>query len=846
MKAIVQPNPDGHKIYLFQATAKNVQRNVSHQSAFSVGIEFPGTDLSFFVTQPRINPCLPQNVPGSLPKRSGKNIATPYGCMSVMALVNAIMLAGSARAAEAPDVPANTLSPGTAQVATTPKKTVPTANASSAAKPKPAAAATTGSPAPLHNIVITAQRNGDTYQGGQASSPLYTELPRDTPQTLTIIPEQVIKDQNATTLRDVLRNVPGISFQAGEGSSTVSGDNLSIRGFNARDDLFIDGMRDTGIYFRDPFDTQQVEVVKGPASAYEGYGQTGGSVNMVSKTPQLAPDYEFSGGVGTNQYNRETLDVNQPITEFGNTGMAIRLDAMQQSNDVADRNFVNDSRWGVAPSISFGLGTPTRVTFSYFHLREDDLPDYGFPFVNAAAIRVGSFPPSQLNQLASLPYNNWYGILDRDHETSIVDIPTLNIEHDFDGGAKIVNQSRYDRTSYIGFNTSARFDNPPPVTTPPLAFDTISQETSARSDIDTLLDNKTFATVPFQTWEIPHTLVASLELSRETESFQTGTGPITATSLTDPNAFAPYTGALTWTDRNRNQLDDIALSLFDTIKFSPQWELTGGARYDHIDSSYIDPGPLTPSSFSRTDDLVSWRAALVYKPLPFGSIYAGYGTSFNPSIQGVSDGASNDALTGSTANLPPEEDISYEIGTKWDVLNEKLSLNLALFRTDKTNSRVTDPTSPTTVYELSGKQRVQGVELDAAGSITPEWKVFGGYVYMQGKALSGPSSASPGNTLPNTPNQSASLWTTYELPWHLTLGTGAQFVDQRYSLVNDLNSTPGYWTQQAMLGYQVSKNVQVQLNVYNLWDKQYIDLVGAHQDVPGAGRTIIFTTSLKF
>jgi catecholate siderophore receptor len=768
--------------------------------------------------------------------------------MPLMALVNAIMLAGSAKAADASSAPASTgaPSPGTVQVASTPKKAPAQANAAPAANTKPAAAKTGNPVAPLHNIVITAQRNPDTYQGAQASSPLYTELPRDTPETLTIVPEQVIKDQNATTLRDVLRNVPGISFQAGEGSSTVSGDNLSIRGFNARDDLFIDGMRDTGIYFRDPFDTQQVEVVKGPASAYEGYGETGGSVNMVSKTPQLTPDYEFSGGVGTNEYNRETLDVNQPVKEFGDAGIAVRLDAMQQSNDVADRDFVNDSRWGVAPSISFGLGTPTRVTFSYLHLREDDLPDYGFPFVNAAAVRVGSFPSSELNQLAPLPYSNFYGLLYRDHETSIVDIPTLNIEHDFDDGAKLVNQSRYDRTSYIGFNTSARFDNPPPATTPPLALDMISRETSARSDIDTLVDNKTFATIPFQTWDIPHTLVTSLEISRETESFQTGTGPIVDTSLYDPNAFAPYTGAMTWTDVNKNQLDDVALSLFDTIKFTPQWELTGGARYDHLNSSYVDPGPLTPSSFARTDDLASWRVALVYKPLPFGSVYAGYGTSFNPSIQGVSDGASNDALTSSTANLPPEEDISYEIGTKWDVLNEKLSLNLALFRTDKTNGRVVDPTSPTTVYELAGKQRVQGVELDAAGSITPEWKVFGGYVYMQGRALTGPPSASPGNTLPNTPNQSASLWTTYELPWHITIGTGAQFVDQRYSLVNDLNSTPGYWTQQAMLGYQVSKNVQVQLNVYNLWDKQYIDLVGAHQDVPGAGRTIVFTTSLKF
>jgi catecholate siderophore receptor len=303
---------------------------------------------------------------------------------------------------------------------------------------------------------------------------------------------------------------------------------------------------------------------------------------------------------------------------------------------------------------------------------------------------------------------------------------------------------------------------------------------------------------------------------------------------------------MTWTDTNTNTLDDIAYSLFDTIKFTPQWELTGGMRYDHLATSYVDPGPLTPSHFSRTDDLASWRLALVYKPAPFGSIYAGYGTSYNPSIQGTADGASNDALAANTANLPPEEDVAYELGTKWDLLDEKLSLTAALFRTEKTNARETDPTQPGTVYVLTGLQRVDGVEFDAAGNLTPDWKVFGGYVYMKGKVINGPAGSFVGNALPNTPSQTASLWTTYDLPWHFTIGTGGQFVDQRYSLVNDLNSSPGYWTQQALLAYKVNKNVTLQVNAYNLWDKQYIDLVGAHQVIPGAGRTVIFTTSIKF
>jgi catecholate siderophore receptor len=780
---------------------------------------FPSDKSSPPTTDPRLR--------GFLPK------ARRYGSVSIMALVNATMVAGTAKAADG--TAASSSTSGSTSTTTPAKK-------ASAAPAKPASTTTSNE---VPTVLVTKQLNS-SYQGEQASSPLYTEPLRDTPQTITVIPQALIKDQNATSLRDVLRNVPGISFQAGEGSSTVAGDNLSIRGFNARDDMFIDGIRDTGIYTRDPFNTENVEVVKGPASAYEGYGETGGSVNLVSKTPQLTPYYEFSGGVGTNAYNRESLDINQPVTEFGNMGMAIRLNAFHQYNEVADRDFVYDSRWGYAPSVAFGLGTPTRVTLSYLHQREDDLPDYGFPFVSAAAVKVGSFPVSDLNKLAPLPYSNWYGLLYRDNEKSITDIPTLTIEHDFDNDIKLVNQSRYDRTSYDSYNVSARFDNPPPATTPPLTLDMITRETSARTDVTDLYDNKTFATIPFKTWDIPHTLVTSLEFSHESESFSTATGPYVDTSLFDPDAFAPYTGKMAWTDQDTNRLDDVAFSLFDTIKFTPQWELTGGARYDHLETSYGDPGPLTPSYFSRVDDLASWRAALVYKPVPYASVYAGYGTSFNPSIQGTADGASNDALAANTVNLPPEKDISYEIGSKWDVLDQRLSLTLALFRTDKTNARVVDPTLPGTVYDLAGKQRVQGVEFDAAGNITEEWKVFGGCVYMQSEALTGPPSSSPGNTLPNTPNQSASLWTTYDLPWGITVGTGAQFVDQRYSLVNDVNSTPSYWTQQAMIAYKVSKNVDVQLNVYNIWDKEYIDLVGAHQDVPGAGRTVIFTTRFKF
>ncbi|HEX4141610.1 MAG TPA: TonB-dependent siderophore receptor [Candidatus Methylacidiphilales bacterium] len=756
-----------------------------------------------------------------------------YGSASVMALVNTIMMAGLGRAADTAS--SGTTTPSSPDASATPP------NKSASAQPAGTVAQPGENPVTTLSPIIVKGERSD-YQGEKASLPLYTEPLLDTPQSITVIPQQLIRDQQATTLRDILANVPGISFQAGEGNSTVAGDNLTIRGYNARDDIFIDGIRDTGIYTRDPYNTEQVEVVKGPASAYEGYGETGGSVNLISKTPQLAPSYEVDGGVGTNAYDRESMDINQPFGIYGDNTFAFRLNAFHQYNEEADRNYVYDGRWGFAPSVAWGLGTNAHVTLAFEHLNESGLPDHGIGFVNSTAVSRGIFSSGLLNKIPPLPYSNWYGLYYRDYEKAIHDMPTLTFEYDLDEGGRVINQTRYDRTTYQELDVSARFD-----ASPPLSPTEITQETNGRRDLDELFDNKTYAILPFQVWNIPNDLVTSLELSRETDAFSTAAGPNVVTGLNDPNVFAYYPFPITWSDTQTNQLDDVAWSLFDTIKFTPQWELNGGMRYDHLNSSYLDRGPVNHTAFARTDDEASWRLALVYKPVPFGSFYCGYGTSYNPTIQGVAEGAGNEALTAGTVNLPPEEDLAYELGTKWDVLDQKLSLTAALFRTDKTNARLSDPTN-NAVYALNGKERVQGVEVDAAGDLTDRWKIFGGYVYQRGQQLTGDksSTSSPGNTLPNTPSQTASVWTTYDLPDNFVIGTGFNFVDQRYALVNNVNSAPSYWIQQAMLGYQINKNVSVQLNVFNLWDAQYIDLVGAHQVVPGPGRTVIFSTSFRF
>ncbi len=789
--------------------------------------------------------------------------------LSTLALANVIVMAGASKAADTATTPDNasasspeTAAPSSGKTAVTPARPPTPANAV-------ADASTT-----LNEVVVTA-KSENSYQTTTSANGKYTESLLNTAQTITVIPKALIKDQNATTLRDVLKNVPGVTFGAGEGG-TLAGDNITIRGFNAEHDIFVDGFRDTGVYTRDPFNLEQVEVVKGPASAYSGHGSTGGSVNLISKMPSMDPFYEFNTGYGTNQYYRETLDINQPLGVVPNA--AFRLNAVYQYNNFSERDDIYDSRWGANPTLSFGLGTDTIATLSYFYLQEQDLPSFGLPVVNANAIASNPSLAPYLNRVAPVPYSNFYGLANRDQENTTTQIPTIAFKHDFDSDLKLTNVSRYENTLRQQLETTPRFDTigagasgnggslflppgiqvPPPfvpgstLTAGPLPPGVMTQELKARHQVDTLLGNQTEITQNFDVWHIPNTLVGTVEFSEEKEDVRTFNGMNSAANLFDPNALSSYPFVTaTLGPEAHSTLDDAAFSLFDDIKFTPQWILSGGMRYDHLEESdrtgaNTINGVTTPATaFSRRDDLASWRVSLAYKPAENGTVYFGYGTSYNPSIEGTaSDAASPDALTASTANLQPEKDETYELGTKWNVLNEKLSLTGAIFRTDKTNSRIADPTTSTTTI-LAGQQRVEGVEVDVEGELARGWKVFGGYTYMRSRVFDGPSTSFPGNRLPNTPEQTASLWSTYELPWHFDVGTGFQFVDQRYGSIANTTSAPGYCTQQLLVECQVNKNLGIQLNIYNLWDEHYIEEVGSNFD-PGAGRSIVVSADVKF
>jgi len=709
----------------------------------------------------------------------------------------------------------------------------------------------TNAPSQLPDVVVSGE--ADSFKPESVGSPRYTEPVRDIPQTITVIPQAVMQSQNATTLRDVLRNTPGISMQAGEGG-VPAGDNLSIRGFSARTDLFVDGMRDLGGYSRDVFNVEQVDIVKGPASTYTGRGSTGGSVNLVTKTPRMNDFYGGSLGFGTDEYLRGTVDMNQPLNSLGLSNSAVRLNLLYHENDTPGRDFVENQRWGIAPSLAFGLGTPTRLIFTYMHLDQDNRPDYGIPWVpntlSPATLANYGLDAGDINHAPPVSFRNFYG-LKSDYETTRTDILNARVEHDFNDVLTLREQLRFGMVRRDSVITAPRFNT---ATNLPAA-QAINRQAQGRDQYDTIYGSLTDLLANFETGPVEHSTVTGLELTREEFKnygrafFSSVPGPATApfADLYNPNPNADRFGNLRRNgNRNEATADTLSLYAFDTLKVGEHWEFTAGVRWDHFD---VEAEAFTPSgstTLQRTDDMVNWKAGVVYKPVEQGSVYFGFGTSANPSAEGLV--LSTNLNNAANINLPPEETRSYELGTKWDLFDARLSASFALFRTEKFNARTIDPVDSTDVIALNGEQVVQGIELGLAGRITRNWQVFAGYAYMDSEITKSDNPLEAGARVNNTPEHSFNLWTTYRLPFNLEIGGGAFYTGERLNPTAPPNTrtAPDYWTFDAMAAYHINRNVSIQLNVYNLADEEYIDRVGGGHFVPGPGRSATLTASFTF
>jgi catecholate siderophore receptor len=670
-----------------------------------------------------------------------------------------------------------------------------------------------------------------------ASSPKYTQPLLDTPQTIQVIPQAVIRDRAATTLRDVLRNSPGITFQAGEGGGGLPGDqNFSMRGTSARNSLFIDGVRDTGSYTRDSFNLEQVEVVKGPTGTMGGRSTTTGAINQVTKTPHRDDSQEYSLGLGSEDFKRVTSDINVGLGD----SMAFRLNAMYHDAEVANRDVVENKRWGIAPSFALGLGTATRFTASALYVDEDNIPDYGLPWGSYTFNGV-TYPTGAYQATPPVDQSIFYGLKNYDYEDIETKSGTLQIEHDFTDTLTARNVLRYldsERSSAI---TAPR---------PP------NRQLQRRDMAMENITNLTDVTLEFTTGAIRHSLVTGLELTRETTNSRNSSQTTNQPQLTDffrpdPNdrPFGPMpanTG-----NPSKTEVKTVALYVVDTIKLNDQWAFTAGLRRDDVDVDYQlrDLTNGTVTNLSRSDDEITYQAAVTFKPVDAGTLYVAYGTGFDPTVDAGTAGAglSDQPTQANNVDLPPEESRNIEAGVKWELFDRRLALNGAVFRTEKTNLRTRNLNSDP--YILDGKQRIQGLELSATGAISDAWSVFAGVSFLDTEYRFSANPLDQGQELPLVPEVSANAWTTYVLPFGLTVGLGVQYIDDmvrtRSATLGEL-VVDGVTLVDLMASYTVNDVLSLRLNVLNVGDEEYVDRFGGGHYIPGAGRTAQLTAFLSF
>ncbi|BCU65880.1 hypothetical protein F941_00468 [Acinetobacter bouvetii DSM 14964 = CIP 107468] len=686
----------------------------------------------------------------------------------------------------------------------------------------------------------------------------------DTPKSVSVISKQLIEDTQVTTLSDALRTVPGITLGAGEGGNP-NGDRPFIRGYSSESSMYVDGIRSASSQNREMFAVEQVEVTKGSASALGGAGSAGGSINMISKVAKKGDFLEGSVGAGTDNYQRITLDGNK---DFGN-GIAARVAIMGHHNEKAGQaDGAEYARVGIAPSITFGLDTPTRATLSYYYLKSDDTPDSGVPYWTDGK---AAGKPLDVKQ------GVYYGWLDRDFQKQENQIGTIKLEHDLADNLTISNTAVYSnsKNDYLWTQPDDSKGN--------IANGSVARRANSRiTDTNTFTDQLAL-TGKFNTGSIKHSFNVGAEYSDQesdkgnysikdlgvtTTTLPNGVPNLNAsngcsgligaasnywcTDAYSPNSRDPWLGSISANKAvTTTTAQTTSVYLLDSIEFNPQWLLDLGLRWDKFETELKTNA--TGAKIESDTDFFSYQAGLTFKPAENGSIYASFATSANPVGVDAGDG-SETAVTAVNKDLDPEESRTFEIGTKWDLFNDKLNLTAAIFRTEKQNTRISLDANTTT---NGGASKVDGFELGLNGNITDKWAVSAGYTYLDSESTKNGVSCRGttctdqtvynGNVMPNVAKNSATLWTTYQVMPQLTLGAGAIAMDKVYGDLANTKWVPGYVRYDAMARYNVNKNVDLQLNVNNLSDERYFTKAYAsHYATEAEGRNAVLSVNFKY
>ncbi len=709
--------------------------------------------------------------------------------------------------------------------------------------------------------------------------------PKEATQVVNVISGETLAEQGVTSLEQALRNVPGITTQIGEGG-TMNGDQFFIRGFAAKDDIYTDGLRDFGVFTRDSFNYDQVEVLKGPSSTLLGRGTTGGGINTSSKTPYLDNGGQVTLAGGSAEYERATGDWNQKLSD----DIAVRLNVMAHHQMVEGRDFIKSDRYGIAPSIGFGLDGKTTFTLAALYQRDDRIPDYGIPTVS-----IPSPTASEPLRTVSVPYTrmgvkstNFYGY-DADVDHTKVFTVTAKLRHEIndfitlESDTKFGDYWRYFRQTVPNACNGAcatAFTDNNPATIP-----TVAMGGPGPYDQTTLgVQNVSVASITAPISDFRNEAQVGWDVSwQNNDRDQFNYYPAGDPRARQPkNVFdPPHTPnpALTAVKNNNREstAKDVSVFISDRFWLNPQWSIKAGLRaewyeFDQKQTNFVastaNPDVLASTNLvplSSNSQFTSPSLALIWEPSAEMTFYASYATSATPPGITVSNGSTIGAATGgnslSAKDLDPEKNTSYEIGAKAEVIEKLLIVQAAIFDVRKNNAKEIDPLS-NAIISSGDSQEAKGVELGLAGNITQAWGYNFTYAYTDAKTTDSSNPGNIGKQVIFVPKNASSLWTTYNFEGALAglqVGIGATYQD-RVLLANtgynppagataattaNFSQAPSYVSFDAMVSYAFDR-YRLSINAYNLTDRLYYSQVNGNRVVPAPGRYAIATLGVAF
>lgn len=704
------------------------------------------------------------------------------------------------------------------------------------------AGATTGAGQPAGGPIGPADANpwanpAAPYKVERSSSIKLTEPLADTPRTIVVIPKEVLRDKGATSVRELVRTTPGMTLGTGEGGNAF-GDRVFIRGFDARNDMYINGIRDSGVTTRETFMAEQVEVLEGPAGVIAGRGTTGGAINIVTKRPLERDFYDLSVTGGTDRTRRITADINQNLSDK----FAIRVNGLFQQANVAERDQIYDNRYGGSIAALWKPTDDVKIFADYYYVYLDQMPDWGVPFDVRTRL---PFTESGVNR------SSFYGVASRDFQRNFQHMATAGGEWQAQPWLLLSSKFRY---SYTVADYVAAKPGTPNMANPTWQLWTVPSTPASRYQVNKTIANQTDATFTFDALGLKHSLVTGLELSREEISQDTYSNltvecfpNCTSSAATGVNysLFWPQSDSIaTLSAPTRSgrptgtEVNTASVYVLDTMNWRDRLYVTLGGRLDNYN---ITKNPFGGTAAARSDLMFNWNAGLLYKLMPNLGAYFAYGTSSNP--VGSELDASSDAYGGLAVNnqlFAPEKNTSMEVGLKWEVFQKRLLLTTAVFQTTKDNAR--EQIGAT--LQDSAAYRVRGLSFGAAGNITDQWSVFGGAVFLNSEMT---ESAIPYNTglpLANIAHQSFNLLTKYKLTEDLTIGAQATYKSEIYggtlqavsyapgtvnvggvstATPSGFNKLPSGWRFDLLADYRITPNLSASFRVVNLLNARLYD-----------------------